>query len=78
MRSDGLPSYYTTDPQAEVLVLDSIPQKYIEEIRFESFEDFDENKNICQDNGIRCLYEGINYKGNKLFGPRIDYDDWRY
>lgn len=78
MRREGLPSYYTTDPLAEVLVRDSISPKYIEEIRFESYEDFDENKSICQDNGIKCLYEGVNYKGSKLFSPRIDYDDWRY
>jgi len=38
LRSPNLPDEYTSDPQAEVLVSDYIPTKYIKEIFFEDIE----------------------------------------
>lgn len=62
----GLPSNYTTDPQAEILVCDNIPQNYIQCICVENKDDMEYLRN-----------RGINSCVNRdYFAPRLDYEMW--
>lgn len=62
-----LPDYYTTDPQAEILVCNNISPNLIQSISVENDTDLDLiNK------------KSININANKkYFGPRFDYEWWR-
>ena len=67
-RSNKIPSWFTTDPQAEILALDDIPTKFIKRILFESDED------------RRALYYPANYNlvlAPELFNRRDDYLNWQ-
>ena len=67
----NLPSYYTTDPQAEVLIKDIIPPEFIKEIHVESPEDYHKVQAL----GIKNL--PLINQNKSLFKPRIDYEYWR-
>lgn len=63
-----IPNSYPTDPQAEVLVLNSINQKYINNIYCKNIEIL----KTCKNN-----HNGYNFEiRTDLFGPRIDYQYW--
>jgi hypothetical protein len=68
----GIPNNYTTNPQAEVLVLESIAPKYISEIHFcdKSVMEkwLDENKG---DYSQRFIFN------RDYFRPRLDYEKWQ-
>lgn len=64
-RNADIPSYYTTDPQAEIMVRDFIPADYIQYVAFESSKDIDRNSFSC-----KCICD------KSFFRPRIDYQDW--
>ena len=65
-----IPDYYPTNPQAEVLVFNTIPVDYIEAIIFNNYSTYFKYRNI--------IPEGIPAKVNEnLFGPRKDYELWR-
>lgn len=68
-REIGLPDYYTTNPQAEVLVEDEIPISYIKSIYFKGFIPTDIKRRY---NSTFNLH--IN---DDLFKYRFDYDYWR-
>jgi len=67
----GLPDHYPTNPQAEVLVFDSIPVKYIQAVHLEqsSAELFTSLKKV---NPTIELVHNTRY-----FAPRSDYPFWR-
>lgn len=59
-----------TDPQAEILVFDSIPINYIECVHFQSFDDYLWKKKLLDDYGI---YGG---PSSSFFSARRDYSYW--
>ncbi len=67
-----LPSYCTTDPQAEVLVFDKIDPSYIKHIVFEGDIPFSFRKQ----SKIPCSSAPA-YGLNTYFGPRCDYSFWK-
>lgn len=60
-----------TDPQAEVLVFNSIPTDYIECVHFQYSSNYYQYKKLLDDYGV---YGGAS---NSLFIPRRDYSYWR-
>lgn len=65
----GVPSYYPTNPQAEIIFFDRIPLKYIECICFEN-------------NAVMSKYERFSKAcqlevRNQVFRPRDDYAHWK-
>ena len=68
-RSADLSSKFTTDPQAEVLVLGNIEQSYIKRIVFDTNKPVFKHKNYPN---FRFNYD----KGNHLFRYRSDYSNW--
>lgn len=68
-QENGLPLHFTEDPQAEVLVFDPIPPKYITEIHFQEFS----NVTSCRTGDGRLLHPITN---SRLFGPRQDHVKW--
>ena len=70
----SIPQYYTTHPQAEILVFDPIPVRYIKEIHV-----------LCDDpaiekwlpGNIRANYEISWTKTNSYFKPRPDWERWK-
>ena len=68
----GLPSYYTTNPQAEVLVFDPIPVTYIREVHFYS------NSEMNSWNVFNNQYGALPFVvSNEYFKPRFDYAKWQ-
>jgi len=67
----GIPPHYTTDPQAEVLCLESIPNKYIRKIYVEN-----EKAKFDLVSHYPDLPIAIEVK-NEFFRPRVDYMHWR-
>ena len=70
-----IPDYYTTDPQAEILVLEDIPNKYILEVCFNT-EGQAYKKWLFMPiyKQLRSYYAYT--QDNKLFSPRQDYHFW--
>lgn len=67
--SINLPKRYTTNPQAEVLVLDSIEPKYINGIHFDR-----KHKKFHE---FVSKYPKLNFHVSvNAFGPRCDYERW--
>lgn len=64
-RNPDIPSYYTTDPQAEIMVKGHIPADCIKNIVFKSSADID--KDLLSS---KCICD------RSYFGPRKDYRDW--
>lgn len=67
-REPNLPSNYTTNPQAEVMIKDSISSSYIKSIHTNYYDDY-----------VHYLANNSNldYDSNSdLFKPRIDYRRW--
>ncbi len=64
-RNTEIPPYYTTDPQAEIMVRNHIPADYIQFVVFKSLMDMDRNQLLCK---CKC--------DRSLFAPRMDYMDW--
>ncbi|AZT89254.1 DUF4433 domain-containing protein [Caldicellulosiruptor changbaiensis] len=67
----GLPSYFTTDPQAEVLVFDIIEPEYIRKIVVEKEEDREYILNTLSLNDEMVIVDV------KYFRPRFDFNYWR-
>ena len=71
-RSDiGLESYETTDPQAEILVLQPIPVSAIKYIVFDRYEIMNQYKPMIEAQMINCTVDLGYYR------PRRDYEFWR-
>ena len=71
-RSDiGLELYETTDPQAEILVMETIPVSAIDFIVFDSYGILNQYKPIIEARGISCSVDLGYYR------PRRDYEYWR-
>ena len=68
-RKIGLPDYFTTNPQAEVLVKDEIPVSYIKSINF--------NRYIPSDIKIKYNNTFDLYVDSDLFKYRFDFKYWR-
>lgn len=66
-RHGGIPSAYTTDPQAEILVFDPVRLSDIMEVHVEPGT---EEKDLHGLTGVRIVTSG------KYFGPREDYKLW--
>jgi hypothetical protein len=66
-----LPDRYTTDPQAEVLVLETIPTRYIESVYFESSPP---TRGWKRKGGGHVIYTKVD---RRVFEPRIDYEYWQ-
>ena len=66
----GIPDYYPTNPQAEVLVFDTIPTEYIKYIYFEDSATHDKYADIIPSNICSSWRSDI-------FGPRGDWDFWK-
>jgi len=64
-----IPDWYTTDPQAEVLVRDVIPPSKIQAVAVEDMESF-EKLNRTLPPAIHCVIR------EDLFGRRMDCEDW--
>ncbi len=71
-RNYHLPSYCTTDPQAEVLVFNRIDTFYIKYLIFEQGTYFNPQDIL----NIPCYYENPN-SINSFFGKRCDYSFWQ-
>ena len=56
-RNKGIPDYYTTDPQAEVMIQSKVPFEYIEGIEFENSELF----------GCRSDYDDWSFQSSSQF-----------
>ena len=67
----GLPPYFTTDPQAEILVFDIIEPDYIRKIVVEKEEDREYILNTLSLNDEMIIVD------NKYFRPRFDFNYWR-
>ena len=63
----GIPDYYTTDPQAEVMIRDEIPRRYIDMIIVQSSRDIGK----VSDPSIAIEEQP------RLFGQRQDYQYWQ-
>lgn len=68
-RDISLPSNYPTDPQAEVLVKDSISTPYISYINL-NYDD-EKVKKLTKEFNIECRYN------KHLFDARVDYERWK-
>lgn len=69
--SRELPSYWTTDPQAEVLVFETIPVGFIKSVSLLR-RDVDVEKKVADlAPGMKCFF------GGTLFSPRSDYRFWQ-
>jgi len=66
----GIPSCFTTDPQAEILVLDAIPISAIQTVCFENDITLTRYKNLLYDIGVNVCTD------RKYFDKRIDYMYW--
>ena len=77
-RSSDLPSYYPTNPQAEVLVFNNIPSFYIREIYFCDDGTRDEWCRSLSGGQWELIEDiGFIFTGNKkYFLPREDYSNW--
>lgn len=64
-----IPTNYTTDPQAEVLIKDMIATNYIKAIETNGFDS--DVKYLASDYNVDYTYDGL------LFKPRKDYERWR-
>ena len=65
----NIPTYYPTNPQAEVLIFGKVEPKYIKRIIMKS------NENIIK---FSEKYKNINIEqADYLFGPRIDWQFWQ-
>ena len=67
----GIPPHYTTDPQAEVLCLESIPNKYIRKIYVEN-----EDAKLDLVSQYPDLPVAIEVK-KEFFESRVDYRHWK-
>lgn len=65
-----IPDYYPTNPQAEILLFDTIPCKYIKRIAFNNEDILKKYKKIIPDD-IEVVVD------NDLFYPREDYKYWQ-
>lgn len=65
----GIPSYYPTNPQAEVLVFDRIPSSYIEAVYFEKVDIFRKYGTMIP-SGIESRVD------SKVFSYRSDWSFW--
>ena len=73
--ASGLPDRFPTNPQAEVLVLESIEPRWIREVHVETREARTSNEsfmNSLEKHGGRVRLV-IN---RKFFGPRVDHERW--
>lgn len=69
----NIPENYTTDPQAEILVLEPVPVKYIKSVDFY-------NENIANSwlSANQNLAQSFTfYYSDRFFRPRKDYEHWR-
>lgn len=69
----GIPSYYTTYPQAEVLVRGTIPACYIKEIVVPQASVRHEVLNACRSNNMNIPVR----VDDSLFKPRCDWQFWK-
>lgn len=67
----GIPSFFTTDPQAEILVLDAIPVKAIQTVCFAN------NIALARYNNLLNAKEVDGCVDGKYFDKRMDYEYWR-
>ena len=66
----GIPKKFTTDPQAEILVMEDIPLSAIQGICFRDKEAFEKYNYLLRGHGIKiCIDE-------TYFGKRMDYMYW--
>lgn len=73
-RSDlNIPKYYTTNPQAEVLIRKVILPNHFLAIHFQNNRDLETNRNMCLNpwNTIKLKYE------TEFFDPRSDWKHWQ-
>lgn len=64
----NIPTYYPTNPQAEVLIFGTVEPKYIKRIIMQTNEDVTR---------FSQLYKTINIEQNQeFFGPRVDWKFW--
>ena len=68
-RSKCIPDSFTTDPQAEVMIRNEVPKKYIDKIAVQC----DSDKQLIR-NCKNVIVEPI----SELFKMRSDYDSWRW
>jgi len=66
-RNSNFPINYPTDEQAEILIKNHIPKKFINSIIFENYYDYNQYKNIVP-NDIKCVVN------DKLFRIRGNYE----
>lgn len=66
-----LPSYYTTNPQAEILCFDTIDPNYILDVCFENQVMIDKYKHILPNK------KDFYYIFRNLYAPRFDYAFWK-
>jgi tetratricopeptide (TPR) repeat protein len=70
-REENLPSYYPTNPQAEVLVFDPIPTTFIEKIHFKDINLYNQSINDFPE--YRMLME----RSTQYFNGRVDWERWK-
>lgn len=70
-RELAIPSYYTTDPQAEVMVYGTIPANYIRLVCFPSEHTLKRYTSVIPD-GV------LSADDYRLFGPRLDAKCWQH
>ena len=70
----GIPDFYTTSPQAEVLEFNPIPAEYITEIHFEDIETFNSWMKL---HGEKQPDEHLFKYEEQFFKPRMDHSKWK-
>jgi hypothetical protein len=71
----GIPDDYTTDPQAEILVLEPIPVKYIKSVDF--FDEHTSNLWLATNEDYNKIPGLKFYYSDRFFKPRDDYSYWK-
>ena len=66
----GIPSFFTTDPQAEILVMDAIPISAIQTVCFETGITLSRYNNLLCGKGVDVCTDGM------YFDKRLDYMYW--
>ena len=66
-----IPSYYTTDPQAEILCFDTIPRECIQAVVFEDYKTYSQYRYLVP-NGIEAKIDD-----NYYFTWRKDFEHWK-
>jgi len=74
-RELNIPSYYPTDPQAEVLVFGDIEPTYIDDINVKSKSRLKEYERISKI--VQEHKDFVYYFNDPLFTPRMDWAHWK-